>query len=113
MAVASILVSEADPDVRRLLVVLIERLGHVAVVLERGVEILPRADLLLMDPAAAGSLDHARLARQLYPDMPIVCMGARPSGQDYLFSGPISLLEKPFTLEALQSTLGLFAASPV
>jgi len=35
METATILVSETDPDVRRLLVVLIERLGHEALVLDR------------------------------------------------------------------------------
>ena len=38
---ASILLSESDPDVRRLLVVLLERLGHEAIVLEDGVATPP------------------------------------------------------------------------
>ena len=47
---AKILVSEADPDVRRLLTVLVRRLGHEAVVVEPGVPVPPRADLLLAEP---------------------------------------------------------------
>jgi hypothetical protein len=47
---AKILVSEADPDVRRLLIVLIRRLGHEAVVLDPGGAVPPRADLLLAEP---------------------------------------------------------------
>lgn len=35
---ASILPSEADPDVRRLLVVFLDRLGHEAIVLGGGVD---------------------------------------------------------------------------
>jgi hypothetical protein len=47
---AKILVSEADPDVRRLLIVLVRRLGHEAVVIDPDVEVPPRADLLLAEP---------------------------------------------------------------
>jgi len=47
---AKILVSEADPDVRRLLIVLVQRLGHEAVVIDPHVEVPPRADLLLAEP---------------------------------------------------------------
>ena len=50
VAMAKILVSEADPDVRRLLTVLVRRLGHEAVVIDPGVAVPPRADLLLAEP---------------------------------------------------------------
>ena len=49
VAMAKILVSEADPDVRRLLTVLVRRLGHEAVVIDPGVAVPPRADLLLAE----------------------------------------------------------------
>ncbi|HEY2371369.1 MAG TPA: hypothetical protein VGH82_02360 [Gaiellaceae bacterium] len=53
---AKILVSEADPDVRRLLIVLVRRLGHEAVVIDPNVSVPPRGDLLLAEPGthAAG-----------------------------------------------------------
>ena len=47
---AKILISEADPDVRRLLTVLVGRLGHEAVVIDPDVAVPPRADLLLAEP---------------------------------------------------------------
>ena len=47
---AKILVSEADPDVQRLLTVLVRRLGHEAVVIDPDVAVPPRADLLLAEP---------------------------------------------------------------
>ena len=53
---ASVLVSEADPDVRRLLVLVIERLGHEAIVLDGTVEVPSRASLLLLEPTSAASL---------------------------------------------------------
>ena len=42
---ASILLSEPDPDVRRLLVLLLERVGREAIVLGGGPEAPPPADL--------------------------------------------------------------------
>ena len=57
---AKILVSEADPDVRRLLIVLVRRLGHEAVVIDPSVAVPPRADLLLAEPGT-----HA-------PELPVV-----------------------------------------
>ena len=72
---AKILVSEADPDVRRLLIVLVRRLGHEAVVIDPDVEVPPRADLLL---AEHGSHD---------PELPVVST------------------TKPFTLAQMRSRI--------
>jgi hypothetical protein len=57
---AKILVSEADPDVRRLLIVLVRRLGHEAVVIDPDGRVPPRADLLL---AESGTLA---------PELPVI-----------------------------------------
>jgi hypothetical protein len=46
---AKILISEADPDVRRLLIVLVRRLGHEAVVIDPDGGVPPRADLMLAE----------------------------------------------------------------
>ena len=72
---AKILVSEADPDVRRLLIVLVRRLGHEAVVIDPDVEVPPRADLLLAEPGT-----HA-------PEVPVVST------------------TKPFTLAQMRSQI--------
>jgi DNA-binding NtrC family response regulator len=114
MAMAQILVSEADPDVRRLLVVLIERLGHEAIVLGPDVVVPPRADLMLVEPESEVCLDHARLMRTYFPDLPVLCLNALPEAGDFLKRGPLGYLQKPFTVEVMratvQSTLGM---SPV
>lgn len=99
---ASILVSEADPDVRRLLLMLMERLGHDAVALESGVEDPPRGDLLLLEPNAARCIEQARVARLAQPELPIVCMGALPDDAAFLLDGPLAFLEKPFRVEELE-----------
>jgi len=113
MGVASILICEADPDVRRLLVVLMERLGHEAIVLEPDAEVPPHADVLLLEPAARRCVDQAWQVRLFLPQLPIVCMGPPPDGPAFLEAGPVAFLEKPFTVEALAAAVTLFAPSPV
>ena len=110
---ASILVSEADPDVRRLLIVLMERLGHEAIALDRHVEVPPRGDLLLLEPATPWCVEQARRVRMFFPEIPIVCMGQYPEGADFLESGIVALLEKPFTVEALETAVAALTPSPV
>ena len=105
MAVASILVSEVDPDVRRLLVVLIERLGHDAAVLRDDVVVPPRSDLLLVDPAAPAGLEHLRLIRAFFPEQPVLCLNPLPDGAGLLGRGPTWFLPKPFSPEQLGAAL--------
>jgi hypothetical protein len=107
---ASILVSEADPDVRRLFVVLMERLGHEAIVLARHLEIPPRGDLLLLEPTEPWCVEQARLARDFFPRLPIVCMGALPDDADFLAEGVVVQLEKPFTVDALKASVSALTA---
>jgi CheY-like chemotaxis protein len=111
MAMARVLVSEADPDVRRLLGVLVERLGHEAIVLDPSAEVPPRADLLLLDAAAPFARRQLRLARLFFPDLPVICMGAFRDGDDDV--RPAAVLEKPFAAEALEDAIGSLVASPV
>jgi DNA-binding response OmpR family regulator len=105
--VASILISEAEPDVRRLLAVMVERLGHDAAVLEPDLVAPPRGDLLIVEPAAGPGLEHARLVRAFFPDAPIVCLGPLPADAGFLGRGRIHNLAKPFTLEQLGAVLDL------
>jgi len=112
---AKILVSEADSDVRRLLVVMVERLGHESIVLEPDVVVPPAADLMLLDPESPVCLEDARLARAYHADLPIICLGAKPEERGgFLERGPLSYLPKPFTLEKLRGMLeGVLVGSPV
>ena len=113
MAVASILISEADPDVRRLLTVLMKRQGHEPVVLDRDAEVPPRADVFLLDPAARRCVDQAWQVRLYHPHVPVVCMGPPPEDAGFLDEGPVAYLEKPFTVEALEAAVAIFVPSPV
>ena len=98
---ASILVSEVDPDVRRLLIVLLERLGHDAAVLRDDVVVPPRSDLVLVDPATPVGLEHLRLIRAFFPELPALCLNPLPDGAGLLGRGPTSFLPKPFSPEQL------------
>jgi DNA-binding NtrC family response regulator len=110
METANVLICEADPDVRRLLAVLVGRMGHTVVVPGPDVAVPPRADLMLLEPESPACLEHARAARAGSPDLPVVSLNLVPAGGEFLFEGPIEYLQKPFTVEQLravvQRTLG-------
>ena len=101
---ASILLSEADPDVRRLLVVLLERLGHEAIVLEGGAA-PPPADLMLLEPAVPECLEQARAIRGEQPTLPVVCVSVLPLEARFLTLGPLGHLTKPFTAAELDDVI--------
>jgi CheY-like chemotaxis protein len=105
MEMASVLVSEADPDVRRLLVVLVERLGHEAVVLGPDVVAPARADLMLLEPGSPMCLEYARTARAASPNLPVISLNLVPDGGEFLSEGPLEYLPKPFTVEQLRAVL--------
>jgi hypothetical protein len=113
VAVASIVICEADPDVRRLLIVLMERLGHEAIVPDPDAEVPARGDILLVEPTSTRCVRQAGLARRFQPELPIICMGAPPEGAGFLHDGPVALLEKPFTVEALEAAVAVFTPCPV
>lgn len=105
MATASVLISEVEPDVRRLLVLLVERRGHAAIALDANVVVPPRADVMLVDPVAPASVGHARLARALFPELPLVCLNPLPKAAAFLVCGPTYFLPKPFAPEQLDAAL--------
>ena len=98
------LVSESDPDVRRLLVLLVEKLGHRAIVVGTGA-VPPTADLMLLEPESAVCLEHARPARLGSPKLPVVSFGLLPPQGRFLADGPLEYLPKPFTMEHLREVV--------
>jgi DNA-binding NtrC family response regulator len=106
MTTARVLVSEADPDVRRLLAALVERLGHEALVLgSADSKIPPEADLMLLEPDSTTCLEHARTARTDSPGLPVISLSLIPSGGEFLSEGPLQFLPKPFTLDQLRTVV--------
>jgi DNA-binding NtrC family response regulator len=113
---ASVLVSEVERDVRRLLTTLVERQGHEAIVLQPDVVVPPRADVLLAEPASPLGTEHVRLVRAFCPELPLICMSALPVDVGPLGRGPIFFLPKPFTPDRLAAMIERAlepAASPV
>ena len=98
---ATILLCEADPDVRRLLGLLLERLRHEVVALDRAPASIPAVDLMILEPASSACLDHARRAREEQPRLPILCVSVLPDDGEFLELGPLGFLPKPFALEKL------------
>ena len=105
MASSKVLISEVEPDVRRLLVMLVERLGHEAVVLRADVVVPPRVDLMLVEPLSRSGIEHIRLVRAFFPETPIVCLNPVSDEAGFLGRGPLFFLPKPFTPDALESML--------
>jgi DNA-binding response OmpR family regulator len=101
---ASILLSEADPDVRRLLVVLLGRLGHDTIALDGGI-VPPPADLMLLEPASPSCLAQAAVVREEQPELPVICVSILPSETCFLGHGPRMYLAKPFTIDELDAAV--------
>jgi CheY-like chemotaxis protein len=110
---ARITLCESDPDVRRLLVVLVERLGHEAIVPGGGTNVPPPADLLLVEPASAICLAQARAARARYPGLPVICVSMLPANAGFLTLGPFRYLTKPFSLAELSEAIAAALATRV
>jgi DNA-binding response OmpR family regulator len=102
---ASIYLSEADPDVRRLLVVLLDRLGHEVIVLGSGTAAPLPADLLLLEPASPECVEQARIVREHQPSIPVICVSILPPEACFLSLGPLAYLAKPFALDDLDAAI--------
>ena len=102
---ARVLVSEVDPDVVRQLEALLERRGYETIVLGNDVVVPPRADVLLVDPTAPSSVEHARLVRAFFPELPVVCVNPLPESAGFLGRGPTTFLPTPFAPQDLHDTL--------
>jgi DNA-binding NtrC family response regulator len=100
---ASILLLEGDPDVRRLLLIVLAELGHAAAVLETGAE--PQgAEVLILDPVSPPHLAQARRVREQVPGLPVICMSfLRDPGS--LGEGRLVHLQKPFTADELEAAV--------
>jgi CheY-like chemotaxis protein len=102
---ASILLLEGDPDVRRLLLILLADLGHSAAALDPGADVPQDIDLLLADPASAAQLEQIRRARAGNPSLPVVCMRYLPEHEPFRAAGRFVHLEKPFTTTQLAAAV--------
>ena len=107
---ASILILEGDPDVRRLLLILLADGGHAATALDPDHDVPADIDVLLLDPTSRMHFEQARRAREARPGLPIVCMSFVQVGRFPATDGPLVHLEKPFTPAELEAAIVLALA---
>jgi DNA-binding response OmpR family regulator len=102
---ASVLIVEPHPEVRELLVRIVRRLGHVALVHDgRPVGEWDRIDAVLVEPGPAGSLDTiVPLVRER--GAALVCVSIYPPSADVAALEPVAYLQKPFSLVDLERAL--------
>jgi len=106
---ATILLLEGDPDVRRLLLIVLAELGHTAAALDTGVDVAHGTDCLLVDPVAPLHLEQARRARARTPRLPVICTSF-VKGQALHGGGPVVHLAKPFSPDQLGAAIELALA---
>jgi CheY-like chemotaxis protein len=105
--VAKILLSEDDPDVAKLLLILLANLGHDATALEAGADVPTSADLLILEPASPIRLEHAEAARRRDPSLPILSLSYLHQDALFLADGPLVHVRKPFTVARLTDAIEL------
>jgi CheY-like chemotaxis protein len=106
---ARILVVEPHPDIRRLLELVVRRLGHEPVVPLRGQPAPTDVDAAVVEVAEASGLAVARRLRER--GCPLVLTSIYPADGEARSLEPVAYLVKPFPLHRLERALA--AALPV
>jgi hypothetical protein len=98
--VARILILENHPDVRDLIVHVVEHVGHEPVLEES-----ESVDAVLLEPASRSLLETARRVLVRRPATPIVCVSIGPPSLASASLRPALHLLKPFSLSELKQAL--------
>jgi CheY-like chemotaxis protein len=102
------MISDPDPEVRRMLVRIVARLGYEPMVVDDfpTPAKLRSADVLLVEPTSPDRIALTRTARAANPTLAIISEGAAtiPTEIDR-DDGPVAHLAKPFTIEQLDGAL--------
>ena len=108
LAMARILISEPNPDVRQLFEHMVRRLGHEPLALWSVTpETAATIDLMLVESADPACVVLAVEARRLHPALPVVAVSIFPPAADSAFHSDAHLL-KPFALGELRAVLDRF-----
>jgi DNA-binding response OmpR family regulator len=100
---ARILIVEPHPEVRDLLVRIVERLGHTGVRLEDDQFGDAAADAALLEP---GDEDALEVARDLHDrGMPLVCVSIHPRSPEVEALEPAAYVLKPFALSEIERAI--------
>jgi hypothetical protein len=110
---ASVLVMEPHPEVRELLVRIVRRLGHEALVDDgRPLDEWGPVDAVLLEPAPDGSIEAvAPLVRER--GAALVCVSIYPPSADAATLAPVAHLQKPFSLVDLERALVAALTKPL
>jgi CheY-like chemotaxis protein len=98
--VARILILEHHPDVRDLIVHVVEHVGH-----EPVLEETESVDAVLLEPASRSLLDTARRVLARRPGTPVVCVSIGPPSLASASLKPALHVVKPFSLTELKQAL--------
>jgi DNA-binding response OmpR family regulator len=101
--VARILIVEPYPEVRELLALIVERMGHAPVV--ASTHAAGSVDLLLVEPATRGALEIAQELRAESPTLPIVVVSFLPQPATWSGLEPAAYVLKPFTVAQLAAAV--------
>ena len=102
---ASILVADTNPAVRRLLELRLGRLGHEPVRWNGGEVAGATIDAALVEPADPEILAFARTLRRDHPELPIVVSSVRGRTLETAWLRPVAHLVKPFGRDRLERAL--------
>lgn len=97
---ARILILENHPDVRDLIVHVVEHVGHEPVLEENG-----DVDAVLLEPASRSLLEIARRVVARRPATPVVCVSIGPPSSASASLHPALHVLKPFSLGELKQAL--------
>jgi DNA-binding response OmpR family regulator len=98
--VARILILENHPDVRDLIVHVVERVGHEPVLSET-----EDVDAVLLEPASRSLFEIAHRIRAQRPATPVVCVSIGPPSAASTSLDPALHVLKPFSLAELKQAL--------
>jgi len=107
--VARIQIVEPNPDLRELLALVVERLGHTPVLTgDRSSSV----DLLVAEPATQGALELALALRAESSSLPIVVVSFLPQPTAWTALAPAAYVLKPFTVPQLEAAIADALAAP-
>ena len=108
LAMARILISEPNPDVRQLFEHMVRRLGHEPLALWSVTpDTAATIDLMLVESADPACTDLAIEARRLHPVLPVVAVTVLPPAAESALHPDAHLL-KPFALGELRTVIERF-----
>jgi CheY-like chemotaxis protein len=102
-AVRCVLVLEPQPEIRDLVALVARRLGHDAIT-----EVPPAAaevDVVVVEPESFRGLLAAKVLRERFPELPIICASIAPPSGKTAELRPVAYLQKPFALGELERAL--------